>query len=92
MTGDSEIENPSDGRRQAVSQSDIVIHIHEDLDDARIHGLERDLSMRQGVMSACMHEQRRHLMVVDYDPGEIRSTDLLSQVRATGLHAELIGM
>ena len=73
-------------------QSDIVIHIDEELDDARIHELERDLSMRAGVVSACVHEDRRHLMVVDYDPQDVRSADLLSHVRARGLHAELIGM
>ena len=75
-----------------MSQSDIVIHIDEELDDEHIHALERDVCMRDGVVSACVHEDRRHLMVVDYDPRGVRSTDILSQVRAAGLHAELIGM
>jgi hypothetical protein len=75
-----------------MSQSDIVIHIDEELNDERIHTLERDVSMRDGVVSACVHEDRRHLMLVDYDPHGVCSTDILSQVRAAGLHAELIGM
>ena len=73
-------------------QSDIVIHIDEYLDDERIHELERGLCMRAGVVSACVHEDRRHLMVVDYDPEGVHSMDLLSHVRDQGLHAELIGL
>ncbi len=72
--------------------TDVVIHIDEDLDDEHIYDLEKDLSMRDGVYSACVHEGRRHLMLVDYDPQDIRSADLLQQVRSTGVHAELIGL
>ncbi len=75
-----------------MHRSDIVIHIDEELDDEHIHRIERELSMRDGVLSACVHEDRRHLMVVDYDPDGVRSADILSQVKASGLHAELIGL
>ncbi len=72
--------------------TDVVIHIDEDLDDEHIHDLEKGLAMRDGVYSACVHESRRHLMLVDYDPQDVASSDLLSQVRSTGVHAELIGL
>jgi len=75
-----------------MHRSDIVIHIDEDLDDERIHGLEKTLSMNSGILSACVHADRRHLMVVDYDPEGVRAADILSQVRASGVHAELIGL
>lgn len=75
-----------------MHRTDIVIHIDEELDDDRIHTLERELSMRHGVLSACVHADRRHLMLVDYDPDGVCSADILSQVRASGIHAELIGL
>jgi hypothetical protein len=73
-------------------KANVVIHIDEALDDDHIHSLERELSARDGVVSACVHDHRRHLMIVDYDPNVIGSADLLSQVKAGGVHAELIGL
>lgn len=73
-------------------QSDILIHIDEELNDERIYDLEHILSMQEGIFSACVHERRRHLMLVDYDPETSYSGAILSQVRATGVHAELVGL
>ncbi len=72
--------------------TDVLIHIDEDLDDANIHDIERDVSMIDGVYSACVHEKARHLMVVDYDPETVASLALLSPVQNRGLHGELIGL
>ncbi|WP_456373653.1 heavy-metal-associated domain-containing protein [Thiolapillus sp.] len=72
--------------------TDVVIHIDEELDDANIHDIERDVSMIDGVYSACVHERARHLMLVDYDPSAVGSLDLLYPVQSRGLHAELVGL
>lgn len=71
---------------------DIVIHIDENLDDSSIHDLERRLSESTGIFSACVHEHRRHLMLVDFDPVDIKPSEIVSRVRNTGLHAEMIGL
>lgn len=70
----------------------VVMHIDEELSDDQIHNLEEDLSNRPGVMSACVHERARHLMVIDYDPEVAPSSALLANVQRKGLHAELIGL
>ena len=72
--------------------SDVIIHIDEDLSDDAIHDIEADLSHLDGVYSACVNDRARHLMVVDYDPSGIPSAELLQEVRAHGVHAELIGL
>ena len=72
--------------------ADVLIHINEDLDDEHIHALERTLSMHDGVVSACVPEGRRHLLMVDYEPRRVRSNEILSEVRARGVHADLVGM
>jgi hypothetical protein len=72
--------------------SDVVVHIDETLDDQRIRDLEQSLGERAGIYSACVNERARHLMVVDYDPSNIRSGEILSGLRSGGLHAELIGL
>ena len=72
--------------------ADVVIHIDEELDDANIHEVEWDLAQISGVFSACVHENARHLMLVDYDPESLQSGFLLNRVKNHGLHAELVGM
>jgi hypothetical protein len=71
---------------------DILIHIDETLDDRHIHALERALGDEPGVYSACMHERTRHLMLVDFDPAEVRPSAIVQAVRGRGLHAEMIGL
>jgi hypothetical protein len=51
-----------------------------------------DLSQIDGVYSACVNERARHLMLVDYDPGDVRAGILLDEVQAHGVRAELIGL
>jgi hypothetical protein len=70
---------------------DMVIHIDEALDDDRVHGLEQQIGEEHGVFSACMHEKTRHLMVVDFDPREVRPSAIVRSVRGYGLHAQMIG-
>jgi hypothetical protein len=71
---------------------DIVIHIDESLDDDGIRHLERDVGDERGVLSACMHEKTRHLMVVDFDPKEVQPSHIVHAIRGRGLHAEMIGL
>ncbi|MGF1548604.1 MAG: heavy-metal-associated domain-containing protein [Thiotrichales bacterium] len=76
----------------AGRHADIVVHIDETLDEHRLRDLEKDLGTATGIISACVHENRRHLLVVDYDPDLISSQRILHSVRHHGVHAELIGM
>ena len=72
-------------------RTDILIHIGENLDDDRIHNLEKMLCFEKGVYSACVNEKARHLMLVDYDPESVHASDILFQVQRTGGHAGVIG-
>jgi hypothetical protein len=70
---------------------DIVIHIDEALDDDRIHDLEQRIGDEHGIFSACMHERTRHLMVVDFDPAQVRPSGIVQSFRGHGLHAQMVG-
>ncbi len=72
--------------------ADVVVHIDEDLDDEQIHGLEKDLARFEGIYSACVHENTRHLMLIDFDPEDVDPLMLLDEVEAHGMHGELIGL
>lgn len=75
-----------------MGRSDILIHLDDDLDDEAIHSLERELGNCDGVFSACVAENRRHLMLVEFDPDGVRPSDLVREVRSRGLRAEMIGL
>ena len=74
-----------------MHNADIVIHIDEHLDDDSVHQLEKAMGTETGVLSACMHERARHLMLVDFDPEQVRPSSIVHSVRNRGLHAEMIG-
>jgi hypothetical protein len=69
---------------------DIVIRIDEDLDEDRIRALELELTGEEGVYEASVNENRRHLLLVDYDPDRVQPDHIVQSVRARGLHAEMI--
>ena len=72
-------------------RTDILIHIGENLDDSNIHQLEKQISFEPGIYSACINEKARHLMLVDYDPMEVKAKTLLGALTSRGLHAEMVG-
>ena len=72
--------------------ADILIHIDESLNDDAVHDLERALGSEEGILSACMHERARHLMLVDFDPQQLRPSHIVHSVRKRGYHAEMIGL
>lgn len=82
----------SEGIEMYKHCSDVVIHIDEELQDDDIYEIERDLAGLSGVYSACVNDRARHLLLVDYDPEDIHSSDLLGFVRQHGVGAELVGL
>jgi hypothetical protein len=72
--------------------ADIVIHIDEALNDDAVHHLVRDVGSEDGILSACMHERARHLMLVDFDPRRVSPSHIVHSVRNRGFHAEMIGL
>jgi len=68
-----------------------IIHIDETLSDIELEDIERELAEYRGVTAACVHENARHLIVVDYDPVETSADILLNGVQRQGFHAELVG-
>jgi hypothetical protein len=71
---------------------DIVIRIDETLDDEHVRELEFDLGGKDGIYGAHIHEKRRHLLVVDYDPDRVQPDQIVQSVRNRGLHADMISL
>ena len=72
--------------------ADVLFHIDETLDQQSIHNLEHDMAYEDGVRTACVNCKNPHLMVVDYDPVEVKAQTLLGTITSRGLHAEIVGL
>jgi len=71
--------------------ADVLFHINEKLDDQSIHQVEHDMAFEKGVRAACVNCKNPHLMLLDYDPMEVKAQALLGLLTSKGLRAEMIG-
>ncbi len=71
---------------------DVTIHIDETLEEARRPQLVDKIREQDGVVAVGYHDEKPHLMVVEYNPDKTSSSDLLETIKGEGLHAELIGL
>jgi len=74
------------------SLPDVVLHIDETLPLEQVKTLEDHIHKMGGVVSACNRDDQPHLVLVTYDPGKVKSHDILVKVESEGIHAELVGM
>ena len=70
--------------------SDIVIHINENLDNQNRATLTNRVQKFTGVVSTSLQDSRPHLMIIGYNRSKTKALDILSDVRNTGVHAQLI--
>ena len=71
--------------------ADVLFHIDEEVDVREVDRMEHDMAFHRGVRTACVNCDNPHLMLVDYDPMEVKAQALLGSLTASGLHAEMIG-
>ena len=69
----------------------VVVHIREDLKQDQISMLESSLGNDEGVKSAKINPDRKHLMLIDYMPGVISARQVLNYVTNKGYNAALVG-
>ena len=72
--------------------SDITVHIDETLAEDRRASLSDKIRTHAGVQNVRQTPSAPHLLVVDYDPGQVHSDQILAWVRDEGVHAELLGL
>lgn len=72
--------------------ADVTLHIDETLDHVQLGKVTEALRGTRGVSSVSSHDDRPHLAIVKYDPGQIDSQSVLKTVTDLGFHAELLGL
>ena len=71
--------------------AEVTLHIDEATTHDEREGFRDRLLGREGVIAASCHDERPHLMLIEYDPDLINSREFLTEASSRGLHAELIG-
>jgi len=71
---------------------DIILHIDETLNHAKLESLSDKIRQQDGVVSVAFHDDKPHLMIVEYNPDKKKSAEILKCVTDQGVHAELIGL
>jgi hypothetical protein len=75
-----------------ISLVDTTIHIDKDTDADTRTKIDEALRKVQGVMAVAMHDDKPHLIVIEYDPDKTSAKSLLIVVKELAGHAELIGL
>ena len=71
---------------------DVMVHVDESIDKAARVVMEDKVRGLDGVVSVGQHDDKPHLMVIEYNPDKTSSTDILALVKDQGVHAEIIGL
>lgn len=71
---------------------DVMLHIDENITHDEREELRDRILAQNGVMAAAYHDEKPHLLVIEYDPDVVSSKAILETVEAGGVHAELIGL
>lgn len=71
---------------------DIMLHIDENTSHNDRENLRDKLFKLDGVMAAAYHDEKPHLLVIEYDPDTIKSAEFINIAKDSGLHAELVGL
>ena len=72
------------------NSTDIVIHVDEEMDSQRRDKFSNTVQELHGVLSASIQDSRPHLMMVAYNPEKTKALEVVTGIRNTGLHAQLI--
>jgi len=72
--------------------SDVLIHINDDIDESRKEYLVNNLRDIEGVIAPRFNDDKKHLLLVAYDPDTTCSLALLNAVKDKGYKAQLLGL
>jgi hypothetical protein len=75
----------------ATKFAEVTLHIDEDTAHEERENFRDTLLALDGVIAAAYHDERPHLMLIEYNPDGINSIEFVNAAKKAGLRAELIG-
>ena len=71
---------------------DVLVHVDENIDKAARGEMEDKVRGIEGVVSVAQHDDKPHLMMIEYNPDKTSSAAILACVKGEGVHAEIVGL
>jgi Glu-tRNA(Gln) amidotransferase subunit E-like FAD-binding protein len=78
--------------RKSMQIVDVTIHVDETIGHERRTEIADTVRAHKGVAGVAHHDEKPHLMIVEYDPAAVTAQALLKVVKDKGVHAELVGL
>ena len=72
--------------------ADVTLHIDEDTSHDEREKFRDVLLSMNGVMAAAFHDEKPHLILIEYRPDVINSIEFVNAAKKQNLHSELIGL
>ncbi len=72
--------------------ADVTLHIDENTTHDEREKFRDVLLAMDGVMAAAYHDEKPHLILIEYDPRVVNSIEFVHTAKNSGFHAELIGL
>ena len=72
--------------------AEVTFHIDEATSHEERESLRNVLLAMDGVVAAAYHDEKPHLMLIEYMPEKLDSLVFVEAAKKHGLHAELIGL
>jgi hypothetical protein len=74
-----------------MDMADVVIHINESVDHDSRTSIADAIREHRGVMGVAHHDEKPHLLIVEFNPDEVHAKELLQVALDKGVHAQLVG-
>lgn len=74
-----------------IKMVDVMLHIDESTTHDDREQLRDTLLAMDGVMAADYHDEKPHLVLVEYDPDAVKPLAFVDAMKTNGLHGELVG-
>ena len=71
--------------------ADVIIHINESVDHNRRTAIADAIRDHAGVVGVAHHDEKPHLLIVEFDPDRVHAKELLQVAIDKGVHAQLVG-
>lgn len=72
--------------------AEVTLHIDEDTSHDERESFRNVLLAMDGVMAAAYHDEKPHLMLIEYNPDATNSIEFVNAAKVHGRRAELIGL
>jgi hypothetical protein len=74
-----------------MDMADVIIHVNESVAHERRVEIADAIRGHGGVMGVAHHDEKPHLLIVQFDPDQVHAKELLQVALDQGVHAQLVG-